>query len=67
MAHLACADDHSVVDDTARTETGTSSSGARAPVGDDQGGDPACWLDRVCEECGGFITDAGECACAPAG
>jgi hypothetical protein len=29
----------------------------------DQGGDPVCWLDRVCPECGGFITDEGECRC----
>lgn len=23
----------------------------------DQGGDPACWMSRVCPECGGFIED----------
>jgi hypothetical protein len=23
----------------------------------DQGGDPACWADRVCPECGQFIED----------
>jgi hypothetical protein len=23
----------------------------------DQGGDPACWLDRVCEACGAVLDD----------
>jgi hypothetical protein len=23
----------------------------------DEGGDPACWLDRVCEDCGAFLED----------
>ncbi|SEG77348.1 hypothetical protein SAMN05216223_110211 [Actinacidiphila yanglinensis] len=28
-----------------------------------EGGDPACWLDRVCEQCGAFReTAAPECA-----
>ncbi|MBC2639010.1 MULTISPECIES: hypothetical protein [unclassified Rhodococcus (in: high G+C Gram-positive bacteria)] len=36
------------------------------PVGDsddDVGGDPVCWLDRVCPDCGLFVTDraAGTC------
>ncbi|WP_182359874.1 hypothetical protein [Tomitella gaofuii] len=35
------------------------------PLGDDEelGGDPACWLHRVCPECGLFIEDrsAGTC------
>ncbi|HEY3471139.1 MAG TPA: hypothetical protein VGL47_38805 [Amycolatopsis sp.] len=37
----------------------------RHPPGDDQpvtepqsGGDPVCWLSRVCPECGQFIEDA---------
>ncbi len=24
---------------------------------DPQGGDPACWLDRVCPECGSFVDE----------
>ncbi|WP_198602313.1 hypothetical protein [Rhodococcus opacus] len=30
---------------------------------DDLGGDPVCWLDRVCPDCGLFLTDhtAGTC------
>ncbi|BBB01604.1 hypothetical protein RVR_9099 [Actinacidiphila reveromycinica] len=29
----------------------------------DEGGDPVCWLDRVCEECGAFReTSAPDCA-----
>jgi ribosomal protein S27AE len=31
--------------------------GAPTP-GDDQGGDPVCWLNRVCPECGRFAADA---------
>ncbi|WP_281245331.1 hypothetical protein [Paramicrobacterium humi] len=27
-----------------------------------EGGDPACWLDRVCAECGAFLED-GMTAC----
>ncbi|MGV9745255.1 hypothetical protein ACWDTG_10090 [Rhodococcus zopfii] len=26
----------------------------------DTGGDPVCWLDRVCPECGLFLEDADE-------
>lgn len=29
----------------------------------DQGGDPACWVDRVCPECGQFIEDDERHAC----
>ena len=43
---------------------GNQSSGERPEVsGADQGGDPVCWLDRVCVECGGFISDDGTCFC----
>ncbi len=27
---------------------------AGAAPGEEEGGDPACWLDRVCPECGQF-------------
>jgi hypothetical protein len=26
-------------------------------MGEDIGGDPVCWLNRVCENCGRFIGD----------
>jgi hypothetical protein len=30
----------------------------------EEGGDPACWLDRVCEECGAFLEgDAADHRC----
>jgi hypothetical protein len=29
----------------------------------DQGGDPACWADRVCPECGQFVGDDETHAC----
>jgi len=33
---------------------------------DDLGGDPACWLDRVCERCGALIeTDDHPCPADP--
>jgi hypothetical protein len=32
---------------------------------DDLGGDPACWLDRVCPECGGFVDDDDDHVCRP--
>jgi hypothetical protein len=28
---------------------------------EDQGGDPACWLARLCDECGAFIEGTHEC------
>jgi hypothetical protein len=31
----------------------------------DEGGDPVCWLDRVCDECGAFVDDAEEHVCRP--
>ena len=33
---------------------------------EDMGGDPACWLDRVCPECGGFMEDEAGHECRPA-
>lgn len=38
-----------------------------APPEEPLGGDPACWLDRVCSECGRFIDDAGAVACPACG
>jgi hypothetical protein len=32
-------------------------------VGDDLGGDPACWLGRVCAECGALIEGPRGTAC----
>ncbi|MFD4183933.1 hypothetical protein [Rhodococcus sp. NPDC058514] len=31
---------------------------------DDLGGDPVCWLDRVCPECGAFLPDGPDHGCA---
>jgi hypothetical protein len=31
----------------------------------DEGGDPACWLDRVCERCGAFVEDGRSHECPP--
>jgi rubrerythrin len=28
---------------------------------DEQGGDPACWLDRVCAECGRLVESGDVC------
>ena len=41
-------------------------------VGDDFGGDPACWLGRVCADCGALIegprgTACWRCGLVPAG
>lgn len=30
---------------------------ARPDARPDEGGDPACWLNQVCEECGRLIED----------
>ncbi|MDT2008538.1 hypothetical protein FXW78_37675 [Rhodococcus opacus] len=40
------------------------------PVGepdDDVGGDPVCWLDRVCPDCGLFLTDHASSTCPRCG
>lgn len=37
-----------------------------AGSGHDTGGDPVCWLDRVCPECGLFLEDPDE-ACPRCG
>jgi hypothetical protein len=31
----------------------------------DEGGDPACWLSQVCEECGQLVERPREHHCAP--
>ncbi|WP_168226592.1 hypothetical protein [Tomitella fengzijianii] len=36
---------------------------ARPDYDEDLGGDPACWLNRVCPECGLFIEDRSAVAC----
>ena len=33
----------------------------------DEGGDPACWLNRVCPECGLFLEDRLAQACPRCG
>ncbi len=40
------------------------------PVGDqgeDQGGDPACWLAYVCPECGAYVDDPALGVCPKCG
>jgi len=37
------------------------------PVPDDEGGDPACWLNRVCPECGRFSEDGQATRCPSCG
>jgi hypothetical protein len=32
-------------------------------MSDDERGDPACWLDQVCDLCGGFIERGHEHVC----
>jgi hypothetical protein len=32
-----------------------------------EGGDPVCWLDRVCDECGAMREDTGAARCARCG
>jgi hypothetical protein len=35
--------------------------------GSGEGGDPACWLNRICEECGAFREDMAAATCARCG
>jgi hypothetical protein len=39
----------------------------RVDPDEDVGGDPVCWLDRVCPECGGFLTEARPTRCERCG
>ena len=32
----------------------------------DLGGDPACWLDRVCDRCGAFVDESQQHRCSEA-
>lgn len=45
-----------------------SVDGGDAGDGDeDRGGDPVCWMDRVCPECGHFATGRLPAACEQCG
>lgn len=37
------------------------------PVVDDEGGDPACWLPRVCQECGRLADEDPPTRCPACG
>jgi ribosomal protein S27AE len=39
-------------------QRGSASGPVARPPADDQGGDPVCWLNRVCPECGRFAADS---------
>ena len=47
---------------TAHADTGAPMDEAAGGNGA-AGGDDACWLDRVCDDCGGFIENGGEHTC----
>ncbi|AUA08976.1 hypothetical protein HUF15_43995 [Streptomyces samsunensis] len=40
---------------------------ADPPPAEPEGGDPACWLDRVCADCGAIQDTAGFTHCARCG
>ncbi|MFG2583319.1 hypothetical protein [Streptomyces malaysiensis] len=40
---------------------------AGPPPAEPEGGDPACWLDRVCADCGAIQDTAGFTHCARCG
>ncbi|MCP2163290.1 hypothetical protein [Goodfellowiella coeruleoviolacea] len=40
---------------------------AAAAPADAQGGDPVCWLSRVCPECGLFVEDEPPAVCGRCG
>ncbi|WP_199439762.1 hypothetical protein [Umezawaea beigongshangensis] len=37
------------------------------PRGDAEGGDPVCWLSRVCPECGAFVEAVPPAPCPRCG
>jgi rubrerythrin len=37
------------------------------PAPDDEGGDPACWLNRVCPQCGRLAEEDPPTRCAACG
>jgi hypothetical protein len=39
----------------------------RSPAPDDEGGDPACWLNRVCPDCGRLADEDPPTRCAACG
>ncbi len=42
----------------------TGSAGGRPPADEDEpdlGGDPACWLNRVCDACGRLVESGDTC------
>jgi rubrerythrin len=45
--------------------TGQEPQRTRPPA--DEGGDPACWLGRVCPECGAFTEQAAPTTCPRCG
>jgi rubrerythrin len=41
--------------------------GRTRPIPDDEGGDPACWLNRVCPDCGRLAEDGPPTRCPACG
>jgi len=41
--------------------------GSRAEVPPDEGGDPACWMHRVCQECGRLADEDPPTRCPSCG
>lgn len=55
---------------TDRDATGTGGGeigGTTVPADRDLGGDPACWLNRVCDACGRFVDDPLAAVCPACG
>lgn len=50
----------------ARADRGAAPAPAAGPV-EPLGGDPACWLNRVCDACGRFVDDEGALTCPACG
>ncbi|HWN26370.1 MAG TPA: hypothetical protein VNP37_05345 [Actinomycetospora sp.] len=45
----------------------SSSEPSRAELPDDDGGDPACWMHRVCQECGRLADEDPPTRCPSCG